>query len=283
MLLHWILFFNFLSIVTLVKNAMIQLVPDAPSFAIHGKRISNLESITLQVNEKSDILIDYTQNGCSNLEKGYCSDAPQVTINGVGWEKCGDVEEIPFSDKNDQLGGYFYRSSSQMIDQTELVIAMTDALPKNDDFAISFRVRQWVNVSKKIFVFPGIPSNNQFNGDGYFKVFVNEGVIATVLPNPDNYNYGAWDGGPVTVQSAVKSVTKCPYFWQNITCPAETTYSIFSGSDPGNKMDSTNLLLKADGDILVTTRTTASTIFTNDACSFCLLYDSRSPAANGLL
>ncbi|CAJ0953882.1 unnamed protein product, partial [Mesorhabditis belari] len=68
---------------------------------------------------------------------------------------------------------------------------------------------------------------------------------------------------------------ECLYFQSSITCPSSTLYSTYAGGDPGlNKSE--YLLLEAESGHSILTRNTATTIFTESDCSFCLVYDLRT-------
>ncbi|CAJ0953846.1 unnamed protein product, partial [Mesorhabditis belari] len=224
-----------------------------------------------------DFLIDFTQNDCKKTgdDLPFCDDPIPFSINGKVPKRNGSDSIISYFNHLNDVGS-FYSSSFQILDNSQLIVLPAKTV-KSNDFALSFRVRKWTNETKKLLLVPGMPKDLG-DIDGNFKILVTNDNIVTVFPDPETYNY---NNGPLTIQTAVgltNAATKCPGFQFNITCKSSTKYFTFAGSDPGFAKNSDYQLLAEEADVPVQVRTTASTMFTENECTFCLLYNTMPRA-----
>ncbi|CAJ0926195.1 unnamed protein product, partial [Mesorhabditis belari] len=245
-----------------------------PSFALHGMRLKKLESITVFGCDGCDFLIDYTQRGCTTEQENICKDPIPFTINWNNLDPSdGQQEVIPFQDNSNE---FFYAFAFKCSQESELAVTLTGE-NSNLEFAISFRVLQWVDEGKKVIVLPGsgFPDNP-------FYVLVRENWVITTVTFPPNLTY---DHSPNVALEATKwdqtFASTCQTDEDLKKCATDAKYSIYFGSAPGKKYNERNHLTDLEANLPLNPRTSASTIFAVDNCAFCLKY-TINPVVPGL-
>ncbi|CAJ0915233.1 unnamed protein product, partial [Mesorhabditis belari] len=160
---------------------------------------------------------------------------------------------------DDEYSQTLYPCTSEIKNQKQLIVRSLDA---NDsslyEYAVSFRVKKWVNVSLSVLVLP-------FDATGYDeidKVLVRRNVMITVVTSPLNRKsrptYARWG-----------YVDKCPTYMPDLTCFSLSNYLAFFGPDPGLLMRN-SIKLGLKGYPYLYSRSTATTILSTDDCVFCL-------------
>ncbi|CAJ0926176.1 unnamed protein product, partial [Mesorhabditis belari] len=260
-----------------------QLAKDSPSFAIHGDRLQNFSSIGVSAKEIADFLIDVTQTDCQELptrksksltkNEPVCTDPIPFTINGISPTATFDEEILYSSSPGNTQIGHFYASSFKIENETLLTVRPNEKVKSN--YAISFRVRQWVNETQKILVLPGTTRHL------IYEVLIKSGVTATIVPNPKTYFSSENLRGPLTKQTPVDHQIEsktCSFFQSNITCSTQKLYQIYAGSDPGIAKNPKHLLIETESGTSIDSRNSASSVFTRNQCNFCLIYNTNIPA-----
>ncbi|CAJ0949660.1 unnamed protein product, partial [Mesorhabditis belari] len=258
-------------------SRVIQLDQKTPSFAIHGIRLQRLLAVTLITANPIDYIIDITQNNCSlRAEVSFdCLDEMPFLIDDLDLSSQRFTEYVNYSyyPSND-FKGYYYSSSLTLGNVSNLTLRNlpSNANVSRNEFAISFRVQQWITEAMKVFIIPGIHDEGALDN---FKVLIKPNVIATIVPSPETYK----EDGPLTMHQVVtpsKSDEQCRYFKSQISCPDTTAYLTYAGGDPGSTRNKDYLLYDGKDDYLMLTRNTAVSVFTDDNCTFCLAFDTRS-------
>ncbi|CAJ0926190.1 unnamed protein product, partial [Mesorhabditis belari] len=109
----------------------------------------------------------------------------------------------------------------------------------------------------------------------HFFVLVDKNVLATIVVNETNIA----NDGPTLEIKAFNLVDvglvafSCQYTLPENVCSKEVTYSYYFGTDPGLAKNERYHIMEATVDgSPITTRTRATSVFTNEECAFCLRY-----------
>ncbi|CAJ0954304.1 unnamed protein product, partial [Mesorhabditis belari] len=238
-----------------------ELTIDTPSFAIHGNRLQNEERILIFTNSTITLLVDVTQYGAN-------STLP-IIFDGETLPKTA-FQNIPFASKSNdrQAKGYFSTTSLTIANKSAFYLRHNPDV-HNVEYAVSFRVKEWVNDTRQVLVIPGLQSQDEL-----FYVLVKPKSLVTVVSNPNTYKTSDTFVYPFIMMAP--SNESCPLFQGSITCPPTTIYSSFVGADPGYSLNSDHHLAdERAGAFKAYITSTAGTMFPNEDCGFCLRFDTR--------
>ncbi|CAJ0935310.1 unnamed protein product, partial [Mesorhabditis belari] len=259
----------------LTLENVIKLDKKSPSFAIHSGKLNRLGNISIIACKRCDILVDYTQRNCLNepmTQKEYlnkrrqtlCFDPLPITINEEMLDNGQCVESWPYVF---DLTKYLFVCRYEFNEVGELLIKTLGK--QKIEYGLSFRVRQWVDDGMKVLV---IPESLSPEKEPIRIALVEKGIIATVVI--DRYLIGLADETeikPVSQEDALK-YNYCTGLQFDITCHMDATYSTFFGSDPGLEKDSMYHILDVKSGTSVRSRSSSTTIFSQNNCSFCIAY-----------
>ncbi|CAJ0940072.1 unnamed protein product, partial [Mesorhabditis belari] len=275
---------TFYSNIYALEKTIFTLSRQNPSFAIHGARLARLKQIHIIGCEGCDFLVDFTQRDCQNLSEqqnkiintiarnftDYCLDPWPFFVDGQEPRMLCD-NPMSYTPKLDQQ---LYLCSMRVEKEGMIKVeAKENVTLLGLQFALSFRVTKWVNDSQKAFVIPA--SLHIYTPE---VVFIPRGYLPTLVANPDLSSPGYF-GSLVALYTSggSRNVVDCKNFEPDITCTDNTRYSAYYGSDPGLTKDEKDNLMDIGPEKNIYSRTTSTSIFANQLCSFCLVFVSGMP------
>ncbi|CAJ0936439.1 unnamed protein product, partial [Mesorhabditis belari] len=267
-----------------------------PSMAIHWVFMATFDSILIEIHEPSEILMDWTQYGCAGLDKldnstpmRPCADEVPFLLDGAKPDD-GNLKQdvIPFAgSKQNNIAftiGNYYTTHLKLSTRSKVVLTPV-LTATNVEFAIAIRASNWVNVTKKLIVLPW--RNPEHNDGSMLYIQMKEGWIATVVANPNAPIHGPYGVLKVVGKNyGPYQEIDCPVFRQKtneeeLSCPDETIYESFAGSDPGYSRNQRHFLVDGEAyELKVITRSSATTMQAKSECKYCLqfyMWDNMGP------
>ncbi|CAJ0953847.1 unnamed protein product, partial [Mesorhabditis belari] len=185
MIFFTLLYLFTIKLINAEKNPIFELTESDPAFAFHGVRLNQAETITIKTSVASNFEIIYSQAGCTNHNKGMCDDTIPFNISladslliGTDSRNCSDLS-------TSEILVTLYIWVYNVDQRTELTFNKTSS-ESIFEFAVSIRVREWIDESMSLLLIPGIQGGNHKNSIG---IIVLETEIVTVVANPNTYEW----------------------------------------------------------------------------------------------
>ncbi|CAJ0953739.1 unnamed protein product, partial [Mesorhabditis belari] len=240
-----------------------------PSYAIHGVRLNEFQKITIIGCENCSFLIDYSQRKCDNEpdtalndnDRIVCLDPFPFSINGEIPKNDHCFNILPYSSKAEN---YLFICAFEIRNTKTLIVNFGE----NEtfvEFAVSFRVQEWVDESEKTLVIPTAPDLYNEN-----IMLVNKGITAVLVANPKAYRYRNSPGSMILLEIS----ETCEPYEPDIDCDKNTIFAVFAGSSPGRIKDESLHMIDIKRDNLITTQSTVTTLLNSEKCSFCITYQA---------
>ncbi|CAJ0949579.1 unnamed protein product, partial [Mesorhabditis belari] len=163
---------------------------------------------------------------------------------------------------------------------------VNDLIENGPGFLINLREEK-----TKVLVIPGIggKTKGKLIGDSLSSpntlkyVIVEQNEAVTVVPALDNYKFNGANGPAVGSSTILRPINAAARFWphdicskfpRKFDCPDETIFQSYAGGDPGLNQSANHLLVRGRSDELqIESTSTATSLFTDQQCAFCLEYD----------